>query len=770
MDKSKNLEVSVPKSPSHSLDSSSSNEVPSDDNSSNSSDHKILAAPEEPGRISPPPAEPGRRSPLLFCLGNNAKRIQSRLNMNGNSKKDTGPLQIEKSKASFLYDKEGRTYIDCISGVSHVGHCHPKIIGVYQHQLGTLGSGAIATEPGHAWHNIQLNGIESGMPKNRSTLSTEPENIKTSTKVERPKSSSRLINRLLKTLKVPKIEAALTFSSGSQANDMAIQMARAYTGNYDVLIFEESFHGGLSTGADMSAKMMIKADPDQEEDSPSPDSGHARKKSKFFANEDNVDDQSLPNSDDEHASKASTSRSDSASVSSYDSNSNVHDKEDNEEEHDPRKTIPIYATKSSWVHVLPIPDLKFGCYRHEEPSVQIEKYLNDAKAIINSQMKKGRKFACLMSEPVFTFYSGMIPSSAYFQKICSYIREIGAIIIMDEVQTGVGRIGHHFWAFQGHKLQPEIVTAGKALNNGHPVAFVFTSHKILESLGSSLVNVHRPTPIQEALGNCVLDIMTEERLIENCKDVGEFIQLSIKDLMEKHNCINNVNGKGLLIGIEFSSKDDRYTPNAPLAITIRDKLREKQIVVAVEGKNRNVVYLMPPLCFTKANAIAFVEALDDIIYELGPEDLEVKTIPNSEPAPVPKFWSRKRNAHGRNPLHPANRGMLRSRPGAKEEPPKSYSFWNRGSNKNGPEDDGVGKGDRPEAQTQNQYHFFSPGGNPDPSSKVSMNNLRNNQSSLDSTEGESVEQSLSRNSKGTTQNTATIPEAYSSHGTYDDLD
>ena len=96
-----------------------------------------------------------------------------------------------------------------------MGHCHPKIIDAYKQQLGTLGSGQIATTPGHVWHNIQLDGVEKVMRQTHSTTSTELENIKTSKNVERPKSSSRLINRLLKTLNLPdKLEKALTFSSG----------------------------------------------------------------------------------------------------------------------------------------------------------------------------------------------------------------------------------------------------------------------------------------------------------------------------------------------------------------------------------------------------------------------------------------------------------------------------------------------------------------------------------------------------------------------------
>jgi 4-aminobutyrate aminotransferase-like enzyme len=312
---------------------------------------------------------------------------------------------------------------------------------------------------------------------------------------------------------------------------MAIQLARAYTGNHDVIIFEESFHGGLSTGADMSAKMMVKIDNGKDEDrSQSPDLAQMCKKPKLDSFQVDLSDAISYEEDYDD----SNPRSDTTSTTSSTPH-NLHlDGTDNDENRWPGISAPLYKDKPDWVHVLPVPDLTRGYYSNDEPSVAIEKYISDAKTIINTHIRRGRRIACLLSEPAFTFYNGTIPSTPYFEKISSYVREIGGLVIMDEVQSGLGRIGHHWWGFQVHKMEPDIVTAGKALNNGHPISFLFTSHKILSSLGGqSLLDVHRPTPIQEALGNCVLDIMLEERLLDNCKDVGNFIESS----MQRYLCV-----------------------------------------------------------------------------------------------------------------------------------------------------------------------------------------------------------------------------------------
>ena len=170
----------------------------------------------------------------------------------GKTKEKDGPLEIEKSKASLLYDKEGRTYVDCISGVSHgkltlpvysfvlswftfwascksesnrysffsVGHCHPKIVNVFQKQLGSMGTGHISTTPRHIWDNVQTRSVMDKEPLLKqpmlSNFDSRGMNSYTNSDHGQPqRSHSRLTNRLLKTLDSPyNLQTALTFTSG----------------------------------------------------------------------------------------------------------------------------------------------------------------------------------------------------------------------------------------------------------------------------------------------------------------------------------------------------------------------------------------------------------------------------------------------------------------------------------------------------------------------------------------------------------------------------
>jgi len=309
---------------------------------------------------------------------------------------------------------------------------------------------------------------------------------------------------------------------------------------------------------------------------------------------------------------------------------------------------------------------------------------------------------------------------------------------------------------------------GKALNNGHPISFLFTSQKILGSLGQSLTKVHRLTPCQEALGNCVLDILDEEQLLDNCIEVGKYIQTSVHELMKKHSCISNINGMGLMIGIEISSKNDPHKPNANMAMIVRNRLKDKRIIVAVEGKNRNIIYILPPLCFSLQNAKIFIEQLDVVISELGEEILEGKPLPSSEPVPFPN-WSRKRHANGRHPLHLASRGLMPRmknhmfRPNSRGEgsSPRHGSFWNKTEVTEEPDlDDDPTDKTKKGHLSQGQYHFFSIRGGEDET--LTMDNILTKGSSFESLDDSPTEISPLGNGINAI--------ATEDHGAYDDMD
>jgi hypothetical protein len=221
---------------------------------------------------------------------------------------------------------------------------------------------------------------------------------------------------------------------------------------------------------------------------------------------------------------------------------------------------------------------------------------------------------------------------------------------------------------------------------------------------------------------------------------------------------------GLRLGIEISAKSNPNKPNANMAMVVRNRLKDKRIIVAVEGKNRNIIYILPPMCFSQQNAKIFIEQLDVVISELGEEVLEGKPLPSSEPVPFPN-WSRKRSANGRHPLHLANRGMLKShlfRPKSKEGPSPSFSFWNRerADGTDGDPDESEDQ-ERKGHLSQSQYHFFSIRGNNDaPGETLTMDTILSKGESIDSLED------IGREATENGTNILASP----TYGAYDDLD
>lgn len=413
---------------------------------------------------------------------------------------EQNPLRIVRSMGSFMEDEDGHQLLDCVSGVCQVGHCHPRVLEAAQR----------ASSQVH--------------------ISTDTNSHMISSVDVIVKDSYKYIPKLLATL--PKnLNIGLVLHSGSEANDLALQLAKEFTGNQDIIVFESSFHGCLGTVSAISPKTY---------------------------------------------------------------NSDLHPK--------------------AWVTIIPVPDLFRGQFRSSDPEA-LDKYFQQTKDIIQSKLNENRKFACLITEPIFTFHSLTIPEKSYMQRVVSYIRSLGALIIMDEVQTGLGRLGHNLWGFQNYEIVPDILVAGKPLGNGYPLAVLATSKRISRSLKYS-PSQFIPSPMQSAIGCAVLDVVYQENLVANADEVGLFIMNSIRGLMMSHTTIGDVRGSGLLVGIELVQDLKTMKPAPKMAESVLYRLRQEGIIVAVEGINNNVLILIPPLNFSKQEAARFLQAFDQIVTEL----------------------------------------------------------------------------------------------------------------------------------------------------------
>ena len=210
---------------------------------------------------------------------------------------------------------------------------------------------------------------------------------------------------------------------------------------------------------------------------------------------------------------------------------------------------------------------------------------------------------------------GQVPlAKGYLKKLYPVIRKQGGVCISDEVQTGFGRLGEYFWGFEAQEVVPDLVIIGKPMANGHPMAAVVCTNEIAESFskGVEFFSSFGGNPVSCAIATSVLEVIEEENLQDNAKIVGTYYKSLFLKLQEKYNCIGDVRGSGLFLGIELI-KDNDCNPNPELAHLIKNQLRERNILISTDGPFDSVLKTKPPLCFTKENALLVTTQIEKIL-------------------------------------------------------------------------------------------------------------------------------------------------------------
>jgi len=183
--------------------------------------------------------------------------------------------------------------------------------------------------------------------------------------------------------------------------------------------------------------------------------------------------------------------------------------------------------------------------------------------------------------------------------------------------VGFGRVGTHFWGFETQGVVPDIVTMGKPMGNGHPLAAVVTTPEIAASFnnGMEYFNTFGGNPVSCAIGLAVLDVIAEEGLQKNAQRVGTHLMEGIRTLMERHSLIGDVRGLGLFVGIELVLDRQTLAPAPEQASYIANRMRERGILLSTDGPFHNVLKIKPPMVFTEENADFLVDMLDEILGE-----------------------------------------------------------------------------------------------------------------------------------------------------------
>ena len=389
------------------------------------------------------------------------------------------PIAMERSAFQYMFDYEGNSYLDAYNNVPHVGHCHPGVIEAASKQMKKLN-----TNTRYLYDIINRYGIKLLEKFNKS------------------------LNRVY------------FVNSGSEASDLAIKLALAYSKNKNIMVLENGYHGHTQRGTDISAYKF----------------NHVRGQG-----------------------------------------------------------------KKDYVTVVPMPKKK--------------DYENDNNLIDNT-IKKVENIAAFVCEPILGC-GGQVPlTKNYLKKVYKKIRDNGGVCISDEVQTGFGRLGKVFWGFELYNVVPDIVILGKSMGNGHPIGAVITTDKIASkfSEGVEFFSSFGGNPVSCSVGSSVLDIIEEEKLQENAKIVGKYYKKELEKLKNKHKVIGEVRGEGLFLGIEIINENN-LKPDRKLAHFLKNRLREKHILVGTDGPHNNVIKSKPPICFDKEDVKLVVESIDNILSE-----------------------------------------------------------------------------------------------------------------------------------------------------------
>jgi 4-aminobutyrate aminotransferase-like enzyme len=271
-----------------------------------------------------------------------------------------------------------------------------------------------------------------------------------------------------------------------------------------------------------------------------------------------------------------------------------------------------------WVHVLPMPCAYRGIHRESDDPAG--SYAHEAVAALGQLQAAGKGVAGFISEAIIGTGGQVVFPDGTLAGIYEAVRTAGGLCIADEVQAGFGRVGAHFWAFETQGVVPDIVTMGKPIGNGHPLAAVVTTPAIASAFhnGMEYFNTFGGNPVSCAVGLAVLDVIEQEGLQARARTVGNQLKAGLKNLQAAYPLIGDVRGSGLFLGIELVREGDRGRPAAEEAAYVVERMRSHGILLSTDGPLHNVIKIKPPLVFNEDDAARVLAGLQKVLAEVSP--------------------------------------------------------------------------------------------------------------------------------------------------------
>ena len=274
-------------------------------------------------------------------------------------------------------------------------------------------------------------------------------------------------------------------------------------------------------------------------------------------------------------------------------------------------------TLAEHIATVPAPDGYRGQFRRDDPRYA-DRYAACVDDAIASLATRGFAPAAFYVDLVLCSDGIMIPPPGYLSATFKKVRAAGGLCVADEVQSGFGRTGDHFWGFGAHDVVPDIVTLGKPIGNGLSMAAVVTTPKILSSLmkETDFFSTTGGNPVACAVGLAVLDVLEQEGLQERAARVGAILRSQFEKLAEQHPLIGDVRGAGLFIGVELVRDHSTLEPATKETAAVVNRMRDLGVLVGIEGPCGNVLKIRPPLVFDENHALQLTDALDRALREI----------------------------------------------------------------------------------------------------------------------------------------------------------
>ncbi len=247
-------------------------------------------------------------------------------------------------------------------------------------------------------------------------------------------------------------------------------------------------------------------------------------------------------------------------------------------------------------------------------------FARGVQAAVDDLRAHGITPAALIVDTIFASDGVFADPPGFLQAAAQVIRDAGGLFIADEVQGGFGRTGAHLWGFERHGLRPDIVTMGKAMGAGHPMAGLALKSSVVADFGrqSRYFNTFGGNPVSAAVGMAVLDVLEREGLAANAHDTGEHLRAGLRALAERHATIGDVRGAGLMTGVELVRDRGTREPAVAEAARVVNGLRERGVLISYTGEHANILKIRPPLPFSRTHADLLLDALDQTLGALDP--------------------------------------------------------------------------------------------------------------------------------------------------------